>query len=129
MLLNPLNLKSVGEIYLNKTHPYNKPLIDPNYLSDAEDIEDLQRAIKFALKLGGAPPLHSKGVKLFAEMMNAPYEFNTEEFWKWYIENMAYSTFHYGSTCKMGSVDDPSAVVDPNLRVKGVERLWAVDAL
>ena len=128
LLLSPLNQKSVGELQLNKTHPHSQPLIDPRYLSDADDIKVLQSAIKFALKLGETLPLSSKGVKLFAEMMTSPYQFNTEEFWRWYIENMAYSTFHYGGTCKMGSVDDPSAVVDPKLRVKGVKGLRVVDA-
>lgn len=41
---------------------------------------------------------------------------------------MVYSTFHYGGTCRMGSVDDPSVVVDPKLRVKGVKGLRVVDA-
>ena len=127
-LLNLLNSKSVGELYLNKTHPHRQPLIDPRYLSDADDIKVLQRAIRFALKLGETPPLYGKGVKLFAEMMTAPYQFNTEEFWRWYIDIMVYSTFHYSGTCKMGSVDDPSAVVDPKLRVKGVKGLRVVDA-
>lgn len=73
LLLCPLNLKSVGELYLNKTHPYSQPLIDPRYLSDADDIKQLQKAIKFALKLGETPPLSNEGVKLFAKMMNSPY--------------------------------------------------------
>ena len=128
LLLSPLHSKSVGELYLNQTHPYSQPLIDPRYFSDASDMEVLLRAISHALKLGETPPLSSKGVKLLAEMMNGPYKFNTEQFWRWYIENMAYSTFHYSGTCKMGSVDDPSAVVDPKLRVKGVKGLRVVDA-
>ena len=61
-------------------------------------------------------------------MMKAPYQFDTEECWNWYIENMAYSSFHYGGTCKMGSVEDSSTVVDPELRVKGVTGLRVVDA-
>ena len=127
-LLCPLRSKSVGELYLNKTHPYSQPLIDPHYFSDADDIKVFKMAIKFGLKLGDTPPLSSNGVKLFAEMMNAPYQFDTEEFWNWYIENMAYSSFHYGGTCKMGSVEDSSTVVDPELRVKGVTGLRVVDA-
>ena len=128
LLLSPLHTKSVGELYLNKTHPYSQPLIDPQYFSEPDDIKAFKKAIKFALKLGDTPPLSSKGVKLFAAMMDAPYQFDTEEFWNWYIENMAYSTFHYGGTCKMGSVQDPSVVVDPKLRVKGVTGLRVVDA-
>ena len=128
LLLSPLHTKSVGELHLNKTHPYSQPLIDPHYFSEPDDIKAFKKAIKFVLKLGDTPPLSSKGVKLFTAMMNAPYQFDTEEFWNWYIENMAYSTFHYGGTCKMGSVQDPSAVVDPKLRVKGVTGLRVVDA-
>ena len=128
LLLSPLHPKSVGELYLNKTHPRSQPLIDPHYFSDPDDIKAFKKAIEFALKLGDTPPLSSKGVQLFAEMMDAPYQFDTEEFWNWYMENMAYSSFHYGGTCKMGSVQDPSSVVDPKLRVKGVTGLRVVDA-
>ena len=128
MLLSPLHPKSTGELYLNKTHPYSQPLIDPHYLSDSDDIQVLQRAIKFARKLGKTPPLSRKSVKLFAELMNSPFQFDTDEFWKWYIKNMVYSGFHYGGTCKMESIDDSSAVVDPRLRVKGVKGLRVVDA-
>jgi len=49
---------------------------------------------------------------------------------EWYIEHirMAYSSFQYSGTCKMGAVDDTSSVVDPTLKVKGAKGLRVVDA-
>ena len=49
---------------------------------------------------------------------------------EWYIEHirMAYSSFQYSGTCKMGAVDDASSVVDPTLKVKGAKGLRVVDA-
>ncbi|XP_065913888.1 alcohol dehydrogenase [acceptor]-like [Dysidea avara] len=121
----PLDLKSVGELTLNKTHPLSQPIIDPHYLEDPNDMEAFKDAIKMAQKIGKTPPLYREGVKLAAELAKSPYEYDSEKFWEWFIEHMAHSSFHYCGTCKMGAIDDTSTVVDPTLKVKG---LRVVDA-
>jgi len=124
----PLDLRSVGELTLNRTDPLSQPLIDPHYLEDPNDMQAFKNAIKVAQRIGKTPPLYHKGVKLAAELAKSPYEYDSEDFWGWYIEHMAHSGFHYAGTCKMGAVDDDSAVVDPTLKVKGVKGLRVVDA-
>ena len=124
----PLDLKSVGELTLNKTHPLSQPIIDPHYLEDPNDMEAFKDAIKMAQKIGKTPPLYREGVKLAAELAKSPYEYDSEKFWEWFIEHMAHSSFHYCGTCKMGAIDDTSTVVDPTLKVKGVKGLRVVDA-
>ena len=124
-LLQP---KSVGEIYLNVTDPYNYPLIDPHYLESSHDVEVLKRGIKVTLQIMNTSAFHSKGITLTAEMANAPYKYGTDKFWEWLIKASVRTMYNPVGTCKMGSVDDPSTVVDPRLRVKGVERLQVVDA-
>ena len=124
-LLQP---KSVGEIYLNVTHPYGYPMIDPHYLENSYDIEVLKRGIKITFEIMKTTPFHDKGIRSVTEMANGPYEYGTEEFWEWLIKANVRTVYHPVGTCKMGSVDDPSTVVDPRLRVKGVEGLRVVDA-
>jgi len=124
----PLDQKSVGELILNKTHPLSQPIIDPHYLEDPHDIQAFKNAIKTTIRIGKTSPLYREGVKLAAELAKSPYEYDSEEFWEWYINHMATTSFHYAGTCKMGAVDDDSAVVDPTLKVKGVKGLRVVDA-
>ena len=124
-LLQP---KSVGELYLNTTHPFDSLIIDPHYLEDPRDLEVLKRGIKVALDVANTSAFHSKGVTLVAESAKSPYKFGTDEFWEWFIRAAVYTVYHPVGTCKMGPVDDPSTVVDPRLRVKGVDGLRVVDA-
>ena len=56
------------------------------------------------------------------------HEFRSDAYWECFIRYNALTVYHPTSTCKMGSVDDPSIVVDPELRVKGVKGLRVVDA-
>ena len=128
LLMGPLHARSVGELTLNTTHPLSQPMIDPHYLEDPNDMKMLKKAIRVAQTIWETPPLNRKGVKLAAKLAKSPYEFDSEEFWEWYINHMAITSFHYAGTCKMGAVDDDSAVVDPTLKVKGVKGLRVVDA-
>ena len=48
----PLNLRSVGELTLNKTHPQDQPSIDPHYLEDLHDMEAFKKAIRVLQKIG-----------------------------------------------------------------------------
>ena len=124
-LLQP---KSVGEIFLNTTHPFDSPIINPHYLEDPYDVEILKRGVRISLRLLNTSVFSVKGGHITAEMAQAPYEYDTDEFWEWMIRASLHTIYHPVGTCKMGSVDDPSTVVDPRLRVKGVEGLRVVDA-
>ena len=52
----------------------------------------------------------------------------TDTFWLDYIRNITTTVYHPVGTCRMGAAADPSAVVDPRLRVRGVSGLRVVDA-
>ena len=96
MLVCPLDAKSVGELTLNKTHPLSQPLFDPHYLEDPYDMQAFKKAIRVAKKIGKSTPLNRKGTKLALELANSPFEYayDSEDFWEWCIEHMAFSSYH-----------------------------------
>ncbi|XP_052711315.1 alcohol dehydrogenase [acceptor]-like [Crassostrea angulata] len=130
VLLHP---KSRGTIQLQSSDPLDSPLIDPNYLDHPDDLKALLKGINHVLKLAetkafqtiGASPLDPNQEHLPA-CQELPYP--SEEYWVCRIKNYTQTMFHPTSTCKMGASDDPTAVVDPQLRVKGIENLRVVDA-
>ncbi|XP_065907070.1 L-sorbose 1-dehydrogenase-like isoform X1 [Dysidea avara] len=124
-LLQP---KSIGELRLNITHPFDSPLLDPHYLQDPHDIDVLKAGIRIANSLIRASEFLYRNVEFAARNTTAPYKYDSDEFWEWLIRFLPMTSYHPVGTCKMGSVDDPSTVVDSRLRVKGVEGLRVVDA-
>ena len=124
-----LHPKSVGKISLNITHPFDNPAIDPYYLENDHDVKVLIKAIRIANNLVRASEaLHEGLIEFAGENAKLPYKYDSDEFWEWIIRHFLWSSYHPVGTCKMGSVDDPSTVVDPRLKVKGVEGLRVVDA-
>jgi choline dehydrogenase-like flavoprotein len=119
VLLKP---RSRGTVTLASADPRQPPLIDPNYLSEPDDFAPLLRAIRLARRILGAPsfgPLNSR------EILPGP-QIETDEALKEYIRASCVTVHHPVSTCRMGT--DPDAVVDPELRVRGIEGLRVVDA-
>lgn len=119
VLLHPL---SRGQISLNSNDPFVAPIIDPNYLSNKQDMERLVIGIK-------------KTREVLQQFAFAPHhlkesfpgeEVNTKTEIEKFISQEAESMFHGVGTCKMGH--DPLAVVDECLRVYGVTGLRVVDA-
>ncbi|GAB4363613.1 MAG: FAD-dependent oxidoreductase [Oricola sp.] len=112
---------SRGEVRLAGPDPMSAPLIDPRYLSDARDAELLLKGAKLTRRIMQAPALapyrereiYMEGVTGDAELME-------------HIRNRADTIYHPVGTCRMGTDED--AVVDPQLRVRGVDRLRVVDA-
>nr|CAH7751443.1 unnamed protein product [Callosobruchus chinensis] len=56
------------------------------------------------------------------------YPFDSDEYWKCAVRHLSGTLYHPVGTCKMGPKDDPTAVVDSELRVKGVKGLRVADA-
>ncbi|KAJ2949948.1 hypothetical protein O0L34_g11273 [Tuta absoluta] len=133
LLVSPVLLhpKSRGRIELKSTDPFEKPRIYANYFEDSEDMDTMIRAIKqHALKLGDTDAFKSVGFKLDWIELDACKQFdkNTDEFIKCWIVQGTVSLHHHTSTAKMGPDNDDTAVVNPELKVRKVERLRVVDA-
>ena len=56
------------------------------------------------------------------------FEFNTKDYWRCAVRHFGTTCYHPVGTCKMGPSSDPDAVVDPELRVYGVQGLRVADA-
>ena len=113
---------SVGEITLASTDPLAKPRIEPNYLQTDADLQVLIAGIRRGREILAAGPFAEAGT---TEMFpGTPLQSDAEI--TEYIRDTAETEYHPVGTCKMGT--DPMAVVDPELRVHGLEGLRVIDA-
>jgi choline dehydrogenase-like flavoprotein len=112
---------SRGEVGLTSSDPLAPPRIDPRFLSDQRDAEIMLKGVKLVRRIVQAPALAKYRDKdLFAAGITS------DEALMNHIRNKADTIYHPVGTCKMG-VDD-MAVVDPKLRVRGLQGLRIVDA-
>ncbi len=126
-LLHP---KSVGEVRLDPKDPFGHPIIDPNYLSHPDDVEVLLKAVRIAQRIQNSSSFdifRSVGeMWCVAVNANSSYDYDSDDFWRWYITQTVLTVYHPVGTCKMGV--DSSSVVDPRLRVHGFTNLRVADA-
>jgi choline dehydrogenase len=115
---------SRGTVRLRSADPFTAPIIQPNYLAEASDRRVLLAGMKLARKLLASKPLEpyydhedfpGPDVQTDDQLLDAARQRGT-------------TTFHPMGTCRMGPAGDPSAVVDAQLRVHGVEGLRVIDA-
>jgi len=116
---------SRGHIRIKSADPRASPAISLNYLSARED----QAIAIESLRLARRVVLGTETMKKYApeEFLPGP-AFQTDEELVKAAGNVGTTIFHPVGTCKMGRADDPTAVVDPQLRVRGIEGLRVIDA-
>ncbi|MDO1583154.1 GMC family oxidoreductase [Rhizobium oryzicola] len=117
-----LRPRSRGTVRLASSDPLAAPLIDPNYWADPYDREMSIRGLKLAQEI-----MRQDALKPYvkAERLPGP-DVRTDEDYFNYACRHAKTDHHPAGTCRMGP--DPAAVVDPQLRFNGIERLRVVDA-
>ena len=131
--------KSRGNVRLSKKNPFHEPIINPNYLEDKQDVEDLREAVKLTLEL-----FHQKAFEPYLEKIITPDfknlnrlknldsfknldrlknldSLNDDDLDDFIINNVQ-SAYHPTSTCAIGKV------VDENCLVYGTNNLRVVDA-
>jgi choline dehydrogenase len=114
---------SRGQITLASTDPLDQPLIDPAYLSAPGDLPQFVAGIQKLREIFRAKPL----ADILGRELGPGHEAQSEAEIATYVRDRASGTiFHPVGTCKMGA--DERAVVDPSLRVHGLDALRVVDA-
>ena len=114
--------ESRGTIRIRSADPTVYPSIAPNYLSDPLDQEVAVASLKWGRKIAAQPAL---APYIDHEMMPGP-DFQTDEMLLGFARMAGSTIYHPVGTCQMGR--GVQAVVDPQLRVHGVEGLRVVDA-
>ncbi len=116
--------QSKGWVRSRNTDPFEKPLIQPNYLAEEEDRKVLLSAMKLARRL-----MHTNAMAPYLEYEVYPGEdVQSDDELLEAARHYGGTTFHVMGTCRMGPTSDPTAVVDDRLRVHGMEDLRVIDA-
>jgi choline dehydrogenase len=114
--------ESRGTLAIRSADPLAPPRIETNYLSDETDRRTLVAGLRIAREIYAQPPFRDlwdtevspgPGISSDAELLD-------------YARRTGGTVFHASGTCRMGT--DEGAVVDPQLRVRGVEGLRVIDA-
>ena len=115
--------RSIGEVRLASADTRVDPLIDPRYFSDPYDMETLVKGTQIALDIMSGPAFDRfRGDMLIHYDRDDPSQIEQT------LREYADTEYHPCGTAKMGPDEDPMAVVDARLRVRGIEGLRVADA-
>ncbi|CAG2187254.1 unnamed protein product [Mytilus edulis] len=132
VLICKLHHKSRGTLRLKSKNPLAPPRIDPNYLSHQDDVDSYMKILRFVQHLSNNTAWKSIGTTFVRQEECTNHcknlTFDTDDYWRCMVRHYAVESNHQVSTCRMGAGNDPTAVVDPYLRVKGIKRLRVADS-
>jgi choline dehydrogenase-like flavoprotein len=117
-----LRPKSRGSVTLRSADPKDKPIVDPNFLADPDDLRCSVEGVKISRDIFNAPSLQKyiKAIRFPDAHVRTQAEFEA------YARQYGRTSYHPVSTCRMGK--DEMAVVDPQLRVRGIDGLRICDS-
>lgn len=122
--VGPMRSGSRGEITLASADPKEAPKIFFNYMSTEQDWVDFRKCVRLTREVFG-----QDAMKPFVKHEIQPGDaLQSDEELDAFIREHAESAYHPCGTCKMGAVDDPMAVVDPECRVIGIDGLRVADS-
>ena len=117
-LLHP---KSRGIVSLSSSNPIEPPIIQPNFLKEKEDLDQLVKGGKLVFKI-----MEEKAMKNHIKVNGLPHNRSSDDILIEHIKKTLETVYHPVGTCKMGN--DGMAVVNPLLKVHGISNLRVVDA-
>lgn len=116
-----LRPESRGTVRLASSDAAAAPLIDPNFLDDDRDMATLRAGVRMMHRICTAPPLSD-----YAGIDRYPIDIADDVALDALIRSRADTVYHPVGTCRMGG--DEQSVVDPTLKMRGVDGLWIADA-
>ena len=118
-----MNPKSRGDIKIKSSNPLDLPDINPNFLSNQDDINTLLASVKLAREVIKTKPLSD----IILEEVLPGKNVNDNNALINYCKKMIKTNWHPVGTCKMGKENDPMAVLNSKLQVKGIDNLRVFD--
>jgi choline dehydrogenase len=122
--VGPMRSRSRGQVRLKSTDPYAPPAIRFNYMSHADDWTEMRACVRLTREIFLQPAFDAfrgREIQPGAGVVTDPA---IDAFVREKVE----SAYHPCGTCRMGAADDPQSVVDPQLRVIGLQGLRVVDS-
>ena len=120
--VGPMRSKSRGEVRLASADPLEPPRVQFNYMSHADDWTDMRACVRLTRELFAQPAFDPYRGRELAPGETAESDGEIDAF----VRDTVQSAYHPCGTCRMGA--DGMAVVDPELRVRGMEGLRVVDS-
>lgn len=122
--VGPMRSKSRGTITLRSADPHDKPKIQFNYMSHPDDWTEMRACVRLTREIFQQPAFAAwRGREI-----QPGADCTSDEAIDAFIAEHVESALHPSCTCKMGDPADPMAVVDPELKVIGVEALRVIDS-
>ena len=122
--VGPMRSKSRGTVTLRSANPRDTPRIQFNYMSHPDDWAEMRACVRLTREIFQQPafaPWRGREIKPGADC-------TSDEAIDAFITEHVESALHPSCTCKIGAPSDPLAVVDPELRVIGVDALRVIDS-
>ena len=122
--VGPMRSKSRGHVRLRTADPADKPIIRFNYMSHPDDWTEMRACVRLTREIFGQAalaPFAGRELQPGAAVV-------TDEAIDAFVRDHVESAYHPSCSCKIGGDGDPMAVVDAELRVRGVDNLRVVDS-
>jgi choline dehydrogenase len=122
--VGPMRSKSRGSVTLRSPDPLAKPVIRFNYMSHPDDWTEFRHCVRLTREIFSQPAFDIYRGRELSPGAHVQTDDELDEF----IRQHAESAYHPCGSCRMGRASDPMSVVDPELRVIGVEGLRVADS-
>ena len=119
-----LNPTSRGTVHITSPRPEDAPAIAPHYLSTPEDRRIAAESLRLPRHIVGQPAM----ARYAPKEVKPGVQYQTDDELARLAGDIATTIFHPVGTCRMGRADDVDAVVDPRLKLRGMDGLRIVDA-